>query len=146
MQQGLLPLRLNFPWRATASAAMAGSALLGSTAAIGAVRLAAPAAHARSTSTLQLRVPLFSPKVEVTDTLCVVLRIDPFASLGCGAEAQIKIKGSDKLYIRTLFLCILIDFSFLGTVLIIGEGSLLDSYPVRGLSSEMVISYVCYNY
>ena len=42
MLQGLLPLRLNCPWRATAATAMVRSAMLGPTASIGAVRLAAP--------------------------------------------------------------------------------------------------------
>ena len=42
MLQGLLPLRLNCPWRAAATAAMVRSTLLGPSASIGAVRLAAP--------------------------------------------------------------------------------------------------------
>ena len=42
MLQGLLPLRLNCPWRASATTAMVRSSMLGPAATIGAVRLAAP--------------------------------------------------------------------------------------------------------
>ena len=88
MLQGLLPLRLNCPWRAPATTAMvrSSSTLLGTKAAIGAVPLVAPA-QALSTSTVPVPVPLCSPKVARKVTLCVALRISPFASLGFGAEA-----------------------------------------------------------
>ena len=75
--------------------------------------------------------------LKILDYLCVALKNSPFAPLGSG-EAPTKYnknKGFWYIDIRTLCLCILSDSSFLGTLLIIGEGRLLDSYPVRGLSS-----------
>ena len=53
MQQGLLPLRLNGPLRASANLAMVYSILLGPAATIGAVRLMVPGQVA---STLTVRV------------------------------------------------------------------------------------------
>ena len=73
MLQGLLPLRLNCPWRATATTAVVRSAMLGPTSTIGAVRLAAPV---RAACSLVAAVPAWPPTIERTDSLCVALRID----------------------------------------------------------------------
>ena len=84
MLQGLLPLRLNCPWRALAAAAMVRSTMLGPTAAIGAVRLAAPI---RAACSLVAALPSWAPTIERTGALYVALRIDPLIHLGFGAEA-----------------------------------------------------------
>ena len=87
MLQGLLPLHLNCPWRVAAASAVVRSSMLGPTAAIGAVRLAAPI---RAACTFLASMPTCSPTVEPTGALCVALRIDPFASLGSGTKTQQK--------------------------------------------------------
>ena len=74
MQQVLLPLRLNCPWRAGAAPPVVRSAILGLTATIGAVRLVAPS-HADSCSTVLM--PFYSTSFARVDTLCVALRISP---------------------------------------------------------------------
>ena len=73
MLQGLLPLRLNCPWRATATTAMVRSSMLGQSAPIGVVQLVAPP-HASSSSTVPL--PIWTTTLARSDSLCVVLRID----------------------------------------------------------------------
>ena len=73
IEQGLLPLRLDCPWRASAASAVVRSALLGPSATIGAVRLAAPL---RAACTLIAAMPTWAPAIERTDSLCVALRID----------------------------------------------------------------------
>ena len=73
MLQGLLPLHLNCPWRATASTAMVRSTMLSPTAAIGAVRLVAPS---QATSSSSVPMPLYTPAIARTDSLCVALRIE----------------------------------------------------------------------
>ena len=78
MLQGLLPLRLNCPWRASAAAAVVRSAVLGPSATIGAVRLAAPF---RATCTLIAAVPPWTPAFERTGALYVALRIDTLIHL-----------------------------------------------------------------
>ena len=78
MMQGLLPLRLNCPWRASASAAVVRSSMLGPAAAIGAVRLAAPS---RAPWLLVAALPACTPAVVRTDSLSVALRIDTLIHL-----------------------------------------------------------------
>ena len=78
MLQGLLPLRLNCPWRAAAATAMVRSALLGPSATIGAVRLTAPI---RATCTLIAAMPTCTPSVGQADSLSVALRIDTLIHL-----------------------------------------------------------------
>jgi hypothetical protein len=80
MVQGLLPLRLNCPWRASAASAMVRSAMLGPWASIGAVRLMAPY-HATSTS-IAVPMPVWTPTFEQSDSLYVALRIDTLIHLG----------------------------------------------------------------
>ena len=76
--QGLLPLRLNCPWRAAATAAVVRSTVLGPTATIGAVRLAAPI---RATWTLVAAMPACTPTIEQAGSLFVALRIDTLIHL-----------------------------------------------------------------
>ena len=61
------------PWRATATTAMVRSTMLGPTATIGAVRLAAPI---RAACTLIAAMPTCTPAIEQTATLYVALRIE----------------------------------------------------------------------
>ena len=78
MLQGLLPLRLNCPWRAAAATAMVRSTMLGPSAAIGAVRLAAPI---RAACSLVAAMPTCTPAFERTGALYVALRIDTLIHL-----------------------------------------------------------------
>ena len=75
MMQGLLPLRLNCPWRAAAAAGMVHSTMLGhsDSAAIGAVQLTARVLRA---TTSIAAMPAWAPPIERADSLCVALRID----------------------------------------------------------------------
>ena len=87
MMQGLLPLRLNCPWRATVMAAMVRSTVSVYRATIGAVQLAA---RMLATSASLASVPAWTPPIERTDSLYVALRINTFASLGSGTKTQQK--------------------------------------------------------
>ena len=76
--QVLLTLLLNYPWRAAAASAMVRSTLLVPTAAIGAVRLAAPI---RAAWALVAALPACSPAIEQAVALYVALRIDTLIHL-----------------------------------------------------------------
>ena len=78
IEQGLLPLRLDCPWRAFATSAVVRPTMLGPSATIGAVRLAAPV---RATCTLIAPLPTWTPAIERTDSLSVALRIDTLIHL-----------------------------------------------------------------
>ena len=78
MLQGLLPLRLNCPWRATVIAAMVRSSMSVPAAIIGAVQLAA---RMLAASTSIAAMPTCTPAIERTAALYVALRIDPLIHL-----------------------------------------------------------------
>ena len=75
---GLLPPRLNCPWRATASAAMVRSTVSVPAATIGAVRLVA---LTRASSSSTTAMPTWSTTAERTEPLCVASRINPKRSV-----------------------------------------------------------------
>ena len=88
MLQGLLPLRLNCPWRVAATTSLVRSTMLGPSASIGAVQLAAPTL---TTSTSLVRVPEGGASAVIRpESVYVALRIDTFASLGSGTKTQQK--------------------------------------------------------
>jgi len=73
MQQGLLPHRLNCPWRAAAAAAVVCSSMSAPTAAIGRVPLVISSHGAWASIAAQQRCIATNGR---TDSLCVALRID----------------------------------------------------------------------
>ena len=73
MPKGLLPQRLNCPWRATATAAVVRSTMSVLVATIGAVRLMV---SVRRTYTSVAAIPAWATTTEQTDSLCAALRID----------------------------------------------------------------------
>ena len=75
---GLLPPRLNCPWRATAAAALVRSTMSIPSATIGAVRLVA---LSRASSTATASIPTWATTPERAETLCVASRINPKRSV-----------------------------------------------------------------
>ena len=82
MLQGLLPLRLNCPWRASAAAVVRSSVSV--SAAIGAVQLAA---RALATSTSIAAVPSLATSSGLAGALYVALRTSPERSFS-GVEGR----------------------------------------------------------
>jgi hypothetical protein len=83
MLQGLLPLRLNCPWRASATSAVVRSAVSVPSAAIGAVQLAA---RELATST-SIAVPSLATSSGLAGALFVALRTSPERSFS-GVEGR----------------------------------------------------------
>ena len=73
MPKGLLPQRLNCPWRATATAAMVRSTVSVPMASIGAVRLMV---SVRGTFSSIAAMPSWTTTTERAEALCAALRIN----------------------------------------------------------------------